>query len=264
MRAKSIFTWFIIVAIIVVILRRVLGIMSINTFLFLDNLFYANSLPPWVMWALPGLIIGAVAGAIVALKKYKLAFSSVLIPLLIFIVFTAFMYAVNQPAEHESTRLERKTLNGNRYVTVTAESTLPDSKKINNSPANLLDYNENTAWTGALDSNPKIDFTFTSLGNMANARCIAFRMMNGYNKTRKQFNDYNRVKSFFIYSNDNLAGTYYAGDVYNQWQDILIKPISIKNGDVISLHIDATYTGDKHADQIAITELFPVIEYFDK
>lgn len=264
-RGRRIVIWFFICAAIIILFRRTVGVISINTFLFLDNLVEVNeSIPAWVMWVVSGLLAGTVAGSVVTLKKYKLAFSSVLIPLLIFIVFTAFMYVVNKPSVHESTRLERKTINGNRYVTVTAEGTLPDFKKMSYAPQNLLDYNDNTAWIGTSNNNLEIDFSFSSIGDMRNARCIAFRMMNGYGKTRKLYNDYGRIKSFFVYSNDNLIGTYYAGDYYSQWQDIAITAIPIKEGDVISLRIDAAYTGDKYAGQIAVAELFPVIEYIDK
>ncbi len=265
-RIKAITGWTFLCLVIIVIFRRVLGVMSINTFMFLDNLlFTSDGMAAFIMWAIVGLLVGAIAGAVVAFKKYKLTYSSVLIPVFILLFFLGIMYLVNQPINHETTSLERKTINANPYVTVSAKGTLPDYKNISYSPINLLDYNDNTAWICADDDSREINFVFlSSVASMSHVQCVAFRIKNGYGKTKKIYNNHNRVQRFSVYNNNNLIGTYPVYDYYDSWQDVAITPVIIKESDVISVRIEATYAGNKYADQTAITELFPILEYYAK
>lgn len=265
-KVKKGIVWLLILMVIAFVLRRILAVVSINSFLFLDNLLYTGeSISPWIIWAILGLLLGAVAGAMVALKKYKLAYSSVLIPLAVLVFFLAILYLVNEPANHESTRLERRTVNGTSYVHIEADGTLPDYKRTSYAPSNLLDADNNTAWLCKTGDNATISFTFSSgVSGLNNVKCIALKLKNGYDKSRKTFNDHNRMERFSLYHNNNMVGTYTANDYYNLWQEITINPIPVMPGDVLSIRIESTYTGDRYDEQTAITELFPVLEYYEK
>ncbi len=256
---------FLLAVIVLIVIRRVLGILSINSFLFLDNLlFLSEGVNVWLMWGLLGLLVGVVTGAWVAFRKYRLSYSAFFLPLAALVFVVAILFLVNKPAARSTTRLERKRLNANAYVTVTATNTQPDYKTTSYTPSNMLDYNDNTAWIGKTGGNQFIDFTFTSgFATMNNVQCVALRMKNGYGKSRNVYDSHNRVRSFTVFHNEERIGTYYANDYFNMWQEIAIEPVPVIEGDVLRISLENTYEGSRYEKQTAITEMIPVLEYFD-
>ncbi len=262
---KRTLQWLVVIIVIIFFVRGMLAVISINTLLFLDNLLYAGSTSAWIMWAFLGLLLGVVVGAWVAFKKYKLAYSSVLLPLAVLLLFIVVMYLANKPGAHDTTRLERKTADATQFVTVAASGTLPDYEGNNYAPDNLLDNNDSTAWICTTDGIGKVEFTFSSyLSKLRDAKCVALKIKNGYNKSQKIYKNHNRLKTLFAYNNGSMIGTYSLNDDYNLWQTIAINPVPVKEGDVLSITPGSVYRGKKYTDQTAVTELVPVVEFYEK
>ncbi len=92
------FVVFIAMALLIFLFRETLGRKSFEIFVFLDNLLkFAQSLPPFISWILPGLLLGAIYGSIVAWKKYKLNFKINLLPIGAFAVILLLLVIVNKP-----------------------------------------------------------------------------------------------------------------------------------------------------------------------
>lgn len=86
------------IALMIYFLRKTLGRHSFEIFVFLDNLVkFAQSLPPFVGWILPGLLIGAICGSLVAWKKHKLSFTINLLPIGVFVLVIFLLIIINKP-----------------------------------------------------------------------------------------------------------------------------------------------------------------------
>jgi len=96
------FVGFIVVAVMIYLLRRTLGRNSFEAFLFSDNLFkFFKSFPPFVGWILPGILVGAIYGSIVAWKKYKLNFLINFFPITAFVLIVLLMVLLNDPLSND-------------------------------------------------------------------------------------------------------------------------------------------------------------------
>lgn len=98
-------TWiyrFLVIAILVFILQKFLGMISFRFFLFMDNMLRLTySIHPIVMWAVLGLFTGLIYGSFVAWKKYRLDFKLNLIPVSIFLLIVFILIVVNKPFASE-------------------------------------------------------------------------------------------------------------------------------------------------------------------
>ncbi|MEJ7769536.1 MAG: hypothetical protein WKF89_17080, partial [Chitinophagaceae bacterium] len=254
-------------ATIVYLFKRFFGIVSVKFFLFSDNLLrISEEIPPPVMWALLGSFIGLTAGCFIAWKKYKLDFKVNFIPIGIILVFLALLVAFNNPFETIASATERKNEYAYAYVSINVSSSLPEFRNNTYSAANLVDLNDNTAWIDdgkRAGIGEQVDFTFErdKITSLQNISCIGFKIKNGYNKSQKTWEDNNRVRLLNVYHNNKMVERITASDLYKKWEEIAIMPISVRPGDVISVHISSFYAGNKMPAQTAITELVPRIEY---
>ena len=84
---KSVFVVLALVVFIAYVLRGVLGQVSALFLVPVDRLlFISHSISPVVMWALLGLLIGAVYGSFIAIKKYRLDLKLIAYPIVILLV----------------------------------------------------------------------------------------------------------------------------------------------------------------------------------
>lgn len=256
----------IIMLVLLFVFRKQLGITGINSFLFMDNLLHVNNeVQPAVMWAVFGLCIGAVYGSYTAWKKYRLSFKVNLIPIAVFLLLLVLLSAVSQPIQSSSLDASGRAADAYGLVTVQASSRLPDYNNNSYSEANLLDRDDHTAW---IENNAysglgeHIDFIFShsGMGSSGRLKCTGFRIKNGYNKSEKTWRDHNRLKTFSVYHNNNLVSNLPAGDYFDRWEEIRMKPLPVRSGDVISIYITSVYPGSKISSQTAISELVPIVE----
>jgi hypothetical protein len=269
-KRKSRIIYWIILLIIIYVFRVQLGILSINSFLFLDNLLQLSAdFPPILMWFVLGAFIGLVYGGFVAWKKYRLDFKLTLVPVVLLVLFVFLMMSINQPVSSQQAMSPVNTGMAHRFVTVSASSHMPDYKNNSYGANNLVDMNDNTSWVengNFAGTGDRIEFNFyeTGMQQVRDVRCVGFRMKNGFCKSSKLWNEYNRVRMFYVYHKDNLVETLTAGDQYNQWENITIKPLEVEAGDVISIRIGTVYPGRRKSARTAISELVPVVEYRER
>jgi hypothetical protein len=267
---KSRVLYIIILLVIIYYFRVNLGIISINAFLFMDSLLQVSpGFPPVVMWFVLGALVGLVYGSFVAWKKYRLDYKLNLIPVALLGLFIFFLMMVNQPISSQPVVSEVNTELAHRFVTVSASSRMPDYKNNTYGENNLVDMNDNTSWVengSYAGVGGRIEFNFQEMPMqpVRDLKCVGFRMKNGFCKSNKLWNDYNRVRMFYVYHKDNLVETQTAGDFYNQWENIAIKPLAVEAGDVISIRISSVYPGRRKSAKTAITELVPVVEYRER
>jgi hypothetical protein len=86
--------------IIVVFLGKAFVFTGYNFFFFTDNLLEIKSVNPIVNWGILGLMLGIVAGVIVAIKKYRLSKLLVLYPVLAIFIFVSVMWLINKPTAY--------------------------------------------------------------------------------------------------------------------------------------------------------------------
>jgi hypothetical protein len=259
---------FIIILLVMIYYFRVnLGIISMNAFLFMVTLLQVSpGFPPVIMWFVLGALIGLVYGSFVAWKKYRLDFRLNLIPIALLVLFVFLLMSINQPISSQPVASEVKTEMANRFITVSASSRMPNYKNNTFGENNLVDMNDNTSWVengNYSGVGGRIDFVFYEAGmqQVSDMKCVGFRMKNGFCKSNKLWNEYNRVRMFYVYHKDNMVETQTASDNYNQWENIVIKPLTVEPGDVISIRISSVYPGRKKPAKTAISELVPVVEY---
>ncbi len=96
------FVGFIVIALLIFLFRETLGRNSFKIFIVLDNFVkFAPSLPPFIGWILPGLLLGAIFGSLVAWKKYKLNYTINLLPIGAFAVIMFLLIIINKPFTNE-------------------------------------------------------------------------------------------------------------------------------------------------------------------
>ena len=236
----------------------------------MDNLLQVSeSFPPILMWFVLGAFIGLVYGSFVAWKKYRLDFKLNLIPIALLALFVFLLMSINHPLSSQTVMPEANSEPAHRFVSVYVNSQMPVYKNNSYGANNLIDMNDNTSWVENGNNagvGGRIDFHFyeTGMQHVRAVKCVGFRMKNGFCKSNKLWNEYNRVKLFYVYHKDNLIQSYTASDFYNQWENITIKPLAIEPGDVISIRISSVYPGRKKSAKTAISELVPVVEYRER
>lgn len=271
--AKLVISVIIVAIFVTVIFINNLTAIGINFFLFFDKLFNIaplNNLPVSA-WIVLGSLIGLLVGALVAWKKYKLGLKFIFLPITFFVLIASLFFIVNKPLNIETlaffnNNLEKTTTEAYQFVNVQSTNSLPEYRNINYGIANVIDKDDNTAWVEyANNSGIENDITFTfnksSIEQYKYFKCTGFKIKNGYAKTGKLWNDYNRIKECILSINGSFCGNVaFANNTYNQWEEVSIKSVNIKYGDKLALKINGVYYGYKK-DKNAITELIPIVEY---
>jgi len=254
--------WVIIVLFVLCVLfNRVLSIIAINIFLFLDNLLSISSnVPPVLMWMVLGIFTGLVYGAVVAYKKYRLSKKLIAFPAAALVLFAGLLFMVNKPLQSQNTFVQKGNTYGYNFIERTASpGTTTDEQ--NSIVSSLLD-NNNTCWltSSAVGDTVGLTFSTSAFANLKDVKCTGFRIKNGYCKSDKQWKNYNRVKKLTIHLNGVVTQTVQVSD-NAYWADAYITPVNIAPGDRLTLEINTIYQGKKNYNQTAITELVPIIEY---
>ncbi|MEJ7736772.1 MAG: SH3 domain-containing protein [Chitinophagaceae bacterium] len=74
-----------------------------NVIFFLENLLEVTPLNPVATWGIFGLILGSIAGVIIAVKKFRLSKLLILYPAGFLLLVVLIMYFVNEPLQHSGT-----------------------------------------------------------------------------------------------------------------------------------------------------------------
>jgi len=82
---------------------KICSFLGYNMIFFLDNLFSVSAFYPIVIWSIWGLIIGALIGVLVAIKKYRLSKVLLLYPLCLLLLSVTIMSFINSPSNHFGT-----------------------------------------------------------------------------------------------------------------------------------------------------------------
>lgn len=99
-KAQKIY-FFLLALLLAIIFNRYFSIIAINTFLFFDNILnVSQSISPFILWGILGLLVGTVYGTFVAWKKYTLDFKLNLIPIIFLFQILFLLYIYNQPLKN--------------------------------------------------------------------------------------------------------------------------------------------------------------------
>ncbi len=270
MKGTTIFWILIILFVVTMVFHNELFSISINVFLFIDRLIFTNeNMNPIVIWGIFGAFVGLIYGGFVAWKKYKLEFKLNFIPITLFLMIIAALYLINQPlkliAESNVKIVAKYREFAYKYISIPSSSTyLPRTSNNSYAPSNLIDDNYSSAWIENAPGpglNQRIDYEFPlyKIGRFKIFTCIGLKIKNGYSKSYKLWNEHNRVKDFVVLHNNIPIANFQAKNSYSLSEEILFQSVIIKPGDVISLSIKSTYSGNKFPNQTAITELIPII-----
>lgn len=85
---------------IVVFLAKVFVFSGYNFFFFTDNLLAIKGFNPVINWTIFGLLLGSIAGVIIAVKKFQLSKLLILYPAAITAIYIIAMWLFNNPAAY--------------------------------------------------------------------------------------------------------------------------------------------------------------------
>ncbi|WP_153797164.1 NADase-type glycan-binding domain-containing protein [Foetidibacter luteolus] len=252
----------VILVVVCLLLNRMLSIIAINVFLFMDNLLaVSKTINPVIMWIALGLFTGLVYGAVVAYKKYRLSSKLIVFPAAALVLFIALMFIINKPLQSQNTVVQTGSVYGYGFISRgQAQAGFPVNQS--NTISYLLDSNDNTCWLTSSAVGDTIGFGFepAAFNNLKDVKCTGFRIKNGNCKSDKLWKNYSRAKKLTIHLNGIVIQTVPVSD-YAYWTDIRINPVNIAPDDRLTVEINAIYQGKKNYSQTAITELVPIIEY---
>lgn len=256
----------VIMLILAVVFFKFLGIISVNFFQFMNRLLHVTSLTSAVtLWAISGLFVGMIYGALVAWKKYRLHFTIIIVPVAALAVFIIAMLFLNDPLK-PSPELVSVSEDASRFVSVRSSGYLPAFKLTSFSDSNLVDNNDKTTWIENAKNagiGERIEFNFNTVVHMDKYRnfvCTGINIRNGYARSEKLWASHNRLRDFSVLLNGQVMGNFTAGN-YNHREVIALRPFAVKFSDVISIRINSVYYGNRYFKLTAITELVPVVEY---
>jgi hypothetical protein len=257
----------IIIIVAIVFLRKWISKLCVNFFIRVDNMLNANeSISPIIMWGLFGLLIGATIGALVVAKKYRLKTIWRIPAFAILLGFLIMLLSLKKPLG-DNIRLTRYTyVSGSNYVEVTASRTIPNYKNYNYGAQNLIDGDNRTSWM-YVDANGKSEtvnmiFSKGKTDNMDAMELAAFHVVNGFVKERSKWSNYNRVRDYTIYRNNEAIVSGTLLDEFKKNQQILLPNLKVNRGDTIKFQVNSVYLGKrKNVNITALTELYPFINY---
>lgn len=258
--------WLIIGGLVVLIMQKPIGALSVNFFTVVDRLLAIHqAIPPFIMWGILGVFVGAIAGSLVIWAKYKLAFKWNLLSIGAFLFLLLILFILSAPLSTAQAHIEDHTARA--MVKVSAANSLPDYKQYHYSADNLIDQDGSTAWMYIQDKtnleSVRYVFTKPDLIEFTNPQVTGLQVKNGYSKNKEKWKSYNRLKDFTVYHNHKLVYTGTAADKYNIVEDIVFnEQIAVNEGDTITVRINSVYRGNnRKADITAITEMVPLVSY---
>ena len=258
--------WLIIGVAILLIIQKPIGALSVNFFTVTDHLLAVHTaIPPFLMWGILGLFLGAIVGSLVIWAKYKLAFKWNLLSIGAFLFLLLILFVLSAPLSTAKGRIEDHTASA--MVKVSATNSLPDYKHYHYSADNLIDQDGSTAWMYAqhktTEESVRYVFRKPDSVEFTNPQVTGLQLKNGYSKNKDKWKSYNRLKGFTVYHNNKLVYTGTAADKYNIVEDIVFtQQVPVNEGDTISVRINSVYRGNnRKADITAITEMVPLVSY---
>lgn len=258
--------WLIIGVLVILIMQKLIGAFSVNFFTVIDRLLEIHpAIPPFLMWGILGLFVGAIVGSLVIWAKYKLAFKWNLLSIGALIFLLLVLFIISAPLSTVQAHMEDHTASA--MVKVSATNSLPDYKQYHYSADNLIDKDGNTAWMYMQDkiNLESVHYVFTKpdLIEYTNPQVTGLQLKNGYSKNKDKWKSYNRLKDFTVYHNNKLVYSGTAADQYNIVEDIVFtQQVPVNPGDTISVRINSVYRGNnRKADITAISEMVPLVSY---
>ncbi len=263
----------VVIAIFIYSFRKLLGGIGSFFFVHVDRLLGPSSLSPVILWAVLGLFAGAVAGAFVAYRKFRLSPVVVVVPFaaLVLFCFSAALLSEARPvaeavigvgAEGKITR----NVTAGLMAGVSASSELPSGDGQRYEAGNLMDVKRSTAWiengSGA-GINETVTFLFKGgmMKDIEELTCTGFRIRNGFQKSAKLWRDHNRLKDFSVSHSSGKVIYLMARDLQDEAEEIRFpSPIRVKNGDRLIVSIISVYYGNNHPDRTAVSELVPLVD----
>ena len=257
----------IVIIVVIVFLRKWISKLCVNFFIRVDNMLNADELiSPIIMWGIFGLLMGATIGALVVTKKYRLKTIWRVPAFAILLAFMIMLLSLRKPLSDNISLTRYTYVSGANFVDVIASRTIPNYKNYNYGAQNLIDVNNKTSWmyVNANGKSETVNMIFSKEKNdhMESIELAAFHVVNGFVKDRTKWSNYNRVRDYTIYRNNEAIVSGTLLDEFKTNQQILFSNLNINKGDTIKFKINSVYLGRrKNINITALTELYPFINY---
>jgi len=250
--------------VLILILNKALGALSYNFFVAGDNFFkLSEHIPPFVMWGVGGILIGAIIGSIVVCIKYKLALKWLAPPIAgSILIFTVFLLLSGPLLSNEGQRTVKRR-DGSKYVEISASTALPKYQHHEYGPDLLLDNDDSTAWMyiekAGKPATVNYVFKGAKMDSVSNVQLIGIRFAPGYQKNYDKWQNSNKPKDYVIYKNSEQVLTGTLEDHFGN-EEVAIKNLVINAGDTIKVEITSSYKPlEKKVNIIAVSMMYPVI-----
>lgn len=252
---------------LIIAFRLPLGAFSYNLFVLGDHLLkFSEAIPPFIVWGIAGLFIGAIVGSFVVSKKYKLPLKWNLPAIGGLVLFSIVIYFNYGLLTDNNGRRLHLGGDGSKFADISASQSIPDYDGHHYGPENLLKTDASAWMYIEKEGQPEsISFVFNAakMTGVSNIQLTGIRLNPGYAKNYDIWKNSNKPKDYIVYKNSEEL---VKGQLDERFGDQKIKTdkVKIQAGDTIRIAITSTYKPlKKKVNIIAITELYPVTNYVE-